>query len=127
MKTARILVIEDNADNRFLITYLLRASGYEPIVATNGFEGIEMAKQQTPDLVLCDIHMPHKSGYDVACEFKSNPGLWSIPLVAITSYAMVGDRESILAGGFDRYISKPINPETFVQEIESFFPIQQTS
>jgi CheY-like chemotaxis protein len=121
MKTTKILVIEDNADNRFLITYLLRASGYEPMVATNGFEGLAMAKQELPDLVLCDIHMPNKSGYDVACDFKSNPNLWSVPLVAITSYAMVGDRELILASGFDMYVAKPIDPETFVHEIECFF------
>jgi len=116
----RILVIEDNADNLLLVTYLLRASGYEPLVASDGIQGLEVARRELPDLVLCDIHMPNKSGYEVACDFKSDARLVDIPLIAITSYAMVGDGERILASGFDRYISKPINPETFVQEVESF-------
>jgi len=121
--TARplILVIEDNPDNLHLITYLLKASGYEPIIALDGAQGIDAAKSELPDLVLCDIHMPNKSGYDVACEFKTDPRLSSIPLIAITSYAMVGDRERILASGFDSYIAKPIIPETFVQEVEAFY------
>ena len=115
----QILVIEDNDDNLNLVTYLLKAAGYEPLVATDGFEGLAIARQSHPDLVLCDINMPGKDGYEVAREFQGDPALSMIPLIAITSYAMVGDRERILAAGFDHYIAKPIRPETFVQEVEA--------
>ena len=115
----QILIIEDNPDNLYLITYLLKSAGYEPLVAIDGVEGLATAKRELPDLVLCDMHMPNKDGYEVAREFQSDPSLSMIPLIAITSYAMVGDRERILAAGFDHYISKPIQPETFVQEVEA--------
>lgn len=114
----QILVIEDNPDNLYLITYLLKSAGYDPLVAIDGVEGLAIAKRERPDLVLCDMHMPNKDGYEVAREFQSDPQLSMIPLIAITSYAMVGDRERILAAGFDHYISKPLQPETFVQEVE---------
>jgi CheY-like chemotaxis protein len=122
-----ILVIEDNKDNLLLMTYLLKAAGHEPLFAVDGAHGLDMAKREMPDLVLCDIHMPNKSGYEVACEFKSDASLCSIPLIAITSYAMVGDRERILSSGFDNYIAKPITPETFVEEIEEMYRLLKES
>jgi CheY-like chemotaxis protein len=115
----KILVIEDNPDNLHLITYLLKSAGYEPLIAIDGIEGLAVAKRELPNLALCDMQMPNKDGYEVAREFQSDPALRMIPLIAITSYAMVGDRERILAAGFDHYIAKPIRPETFVQEVES--------
>lgn len=114
-----ILVIEDNPENLELVTYLLRASGYTPLVAEDGVAGMELARAHIPDLVLCDIHMPGKNGFEVAEEFKKDDKLKAIPLIALTAYAMLGDRDHILASGFDKYLSKPINPETFIQEIEA--------
>ncbi|AIE83804.1 response regulator receiver protein [Fimbriimonas ginsengisoli Gsoil 348] len=101
------------------MTYLLRSAGYRYRVAVDGQEGIDLAREELPDLVLCDIHMPVLSGYEVAKQFKQDARLRDVPIVAVTAYAMVGDREQILSSGFDMYIAKPIKPETFIQDIET--------
>lgn len=119
MKT-RILLIEDNEQNRYLATFLLEQRGYEVVSAESGPLGIELAAKLRPDLILLDIQLPGMDGHAVARALKGDPQLQSIPIVAVTSYAMVGDREKVLATGAEGYIEKPINPETFVQEIESF-------
>ena len=120
--SARILVIEDNQANMDLMTYLLQAFGYRPLVAVDGEEGLAAIRSERPDLILCDIQIPKLDGYRVAHELKSDAELRSIPLVAVTAFAMVGDRDKMLATGFDGYIAKPINPETFVLEVEKFLP-----
>lgn len=122
---ARILVIEDNPNNLELITYLLGAFGHGPIAAPDGGEGLAIARRETPDLILCDIQLPDINGYDLARQFKHDPALRSIPLVAVTSFAMVGDRERVLSAGFDGYISKPIDPQKFVRQVEAFLPDSQ--
>ena len=119
MKT--ILLIEDNEQNRYLATFLLEKSGYEVVEARDGHTGIEKAKQLAPVLILLDIQLPNMDGYDVARELRKIPGLDRVPIVAVTSYAMVGDREKALAVGCAGYIEKPINPDTFVEEIEKYF------
>ena len=124
---AKILVIEDNRANLDLMTYLLEAFGYTPLAATNGEQGLEMVRRQLPDLVICDIQMPDLDGYQVAQQLKNHPALRAIPLVAVTAYAMVGDRDKVLEVGFDGYIAKPINPETFVTEVEKFLHPKQRS
>jgi two-component system cell cycle response regulator len=116
--SARILLIEDNPANLELMSYLLRAFGYAPRTFGDGVEGVSAAQRDPPDLIICDVQLPTMDGYEVARLLKSDPVLRAIPLVAVTALAMVGDRERTLAAGFDRYISKPINPETFVQQIE---------
>jgi two-component system cell cycle response regulator DivK len=116
----KILVIEDNGQNLYLITFILEKSGYEVIQARDGLEGIEKAVQEKPDLILLDIQLPVMDGYEVAKKMKSMPELKDTPIVALTSYAMVGDRERILAAGCDGYIEKPINPETFVAEVKEY-------
>lgn len=121
---AKILVIEDNPENMQLITYLLRTFGHIAIEATDGQTGLNIIIDQAPDLILCDLQMPGIDGYEVIRRIKQNPKLVNISIVAVTAYAMVGDQEKILATGFNGYISKPINPETFVKEIEKF--LQQT-
>lgn len=121
-RKAKILVIEDNGQNLYLITFILEKNGYEVIQAREGLEGIEKAIQERPDLILLDIQLPVMDGYQVARRMKSMPELKDIPIVALTSYAMVGDRERILAAGCDGYIEKPINPETFMAEIEQHLP-----
>jgi two-component system, cell cycle response regulator len=116
----RILVIEDNATNLELMTYLLNAFGHTTIIARNGEAGIEAAVQHVPDLILCDLALPGVDGYEVARRLKSDSQLAAIPLIAVTASAMVGDRDKVLATGFDGYITKPITPETFVAEVERY-------
>src|SRR5512138_1025338 len=123
--TRTILLIEDNEQNRYLTTFLLEKRGYTVVPAENGPLGIDLALKQTFDLILLDIQLPVMDGYQVARSLKDNPAVRSIPIVAITSYAMAGDREKALAAGCDGYIEKPINPETFVSEIERFLPRQE--
>ncbi|MHB1005690.1 MAG: response regulator [Chloroflexota bacterium] len=117
---ATVLLIEDNEKNRYLTTFLLHEYGYQVFEAVDGLSGIEMARQLQPDLILLDIQLPGMDGYAVAQELKKNQEVRHVPIVAVTSYAMVGDRERILAAGCVGYIEKPINPETFVTEIERF-------
>ena len=119
---ARILVIEDNPANLELMSYLLRAFGHEVLTECDGEAGLEAARRESPDLIVCDIQIPKVHGLDVARQLKSHPSLKKIPLVAVTAFAMVGDRDKVLAAGFDGYIAKPIAPETFVQQVETFLP-----
>lgn len=119
---APILVIEDNEQNMYLTTFLLKTKGYEVVQARTGLEGIALASQVTPLLILLDIQLPVMDGYAVLRELLNNPALAEVPVVAVTSYAMVGDRERILAAGCVGYLEKPINPETFLAEIECHLP-----
>jgi diguanylate cyclase (GGDEF)-like protein/PAS domain S-box-containing protein len=105
-----------------LMVYLLRAFGYQPLMAHDGEEGVETARRERPDLIICDVHLPKLDGYGVVSRLKQDPELQSIPTLAVTALAMVGDREKLLAAGFDGYIGKPIEPDTFVSQIESFLP-----
>jgi two-component system cell cycle response regulator len=116
--SARILIIEDNPTNMELMEYLLNAFGYSSLQACDGEQGIEIAQRELPDLVVCDIHLPKRDA--VIAALKSSPRLAAVPVLAVTALAMVGDREKLLAAGFDGYISKPIEPETFVGQVEKF-------
>ncbi len=116
----KILVIEDNEQNIYLMTFILENNGYEVVQARDGREGIELAGRVKPTLILLDIQLPDIDGYDVARELRSNPALDDVPIVAVTSYAMAGDREKCLDAGCVGYITKPINPETFVAEMEKY-------
>ncbi|MCC7699207.1 MULTISPECIES: EAL domain-containing protein [Janthinobacterium] len=120
--SARILIIEDNATNMELMVYLLRAFGYTPLAAYDGEEGVRMARSELPDLIICDVHLPKLDGYGVVAELKKDPQLRNIPALAVTALAMVGDRERLLEAGFNGYIGKPIEPDLFVAELESFLP-----
>lgn len=115
-----ILLIEDNEQNRYLATYLLERHGYRVIAAEDGIRGIEMARLSVPDVVLLDIQLPTMDGYVVARLLRNIASLRTTPIIAVTSYAMAGDREKCLASGCSGYIEKPIKPETFVSEIEQF-------
>jgi CheY-like chemotaxis protein len=119
---ASILVVEDNADNLNLIDYLLRAHGFTPLLARSGTEGLRVAMNERPDLILLDLRMPELDGYEVAAAIKRAPTLAQTLVVAVTGSAMVGDRERIAAAGFDGYIQKPIDPETFLETLERFLP-----
>ncbi len=115
------LLIEDNEQNRYLATFLLERHGYTVVSATDGPRGIELARSLRPDLILLDIQLPGMDGHAVARALRAIPELRATPVIAVTSYAMVGDRERSLAAGCNGYIEKPINPETFVSEIERHF------
>jgi CheY-like chemotaxis protein len=115
---ALVLVVEDQDENLDLMVYLLTAFGHETLVARDGAEGVAVAAQARPDLVVMDLQMPVMDGYEAAARLKADPGLAEIPLVAVTAYAMVGDQEQILRRGFDGYLTKPIDPEVFVSELE---------
>ncbi|RII26939.1 MAG: response regulator [Geobacter sp.] len=124
MKT-KILYIEDNEQNMYLVTFILEKHGYEICAATDGQEGIDLAARIRPDLILLDIQLPCMDGYTVARQLRTNPDLAAIPIVAVTSYAMAGDRDKALAAGCNGYIEKPINPDTFVLQIEQHLPKQE--
>jgi CheY-like chemotaxis protein len=121
----KVLLIEDHEQNRYLATFLLEKHGYAVVSASDGRAGIELAKTVEPGLILLDIQLPLMDGYTVARELRSDPALRNIPIIAVTSYAMVGDREKSLAAGCNGYLEKPINPDTFVTEIERFLPPNQ--
>jgi two-component system cell cycle response regulator len=122
---ARILVVEDNGPNRDLVTYLLTAFGHTAEEARNGEEGWQKARAGAFDLVLCDVLLTRRDGFELARLLKGDPALARVPLLAVTALALVGDRERMLGAGFDGYLSKPINPETFVREVEAFLPPQK--
>jgi len=121
MKT-KILVIEDNEQNMYLVTFILEKNGYQVVQARDGREGIELASQVQPVLILLDILLPIMDGYAVAEALRNILALVDVPIVAVTSYAMVGDRERILAAGCQGYIEKPINPDTFMDEVAQYLP-----
>ena len=115
MKTA--LIIEDNPDNMVLITRFLEKFGYRTLQASTGMEGFEMALQKRPDFVILDIQLPDIEGTEVLRKIRSSEIGNSIPVIAMTSYAMSGDREKLLAAGCDGYIEKPIDPERVISQI----------
>lgn len=117
---ARVLLVEDNAANLALMQYLLQASGYTTLTATDGRQGVVAAQRESPDVILMDLQLPIMNGYEAARLVKEVPALRGVPIIAVTAYAMVGDRDKILARGFDGYIAKPITPERFVSEVEVF-------
>jgi len=115
--TIRILYIEDNDQNFYLVNFIMSAKGYTVMRGCDGREGIDLATRENPDLILLDIQLPVMDGYETARELRKIPGVSTIPIVALTSYAMAGDREKALAAGCTGYIEKPINPKTFTDQI----------
>jgi CheY-like chemotaxis protein len=119
--SARILIVEDNAANLALMDYLLRAFGYVPLQARDGEDGVACALRDDPDLILMDVQLPKLTGLEALQQIRARAAR-RVPIVAVTAFAMVGDRERVLSHGFDGYMSKPITPETFVAEVEAFLP-----
>jgi two-component system, cell cycle response regulator DivK len=115
---ATIIYIEDNDNNFYLVNFILQAKGFELIRARDGEEGIDLANKITAELILLDIQLPVMDGYAVARALRANSALAQIPIVALTSYAMTGDREKAFEAGCTGYIEKPINPQTFSAQIE---------
>ena len=113
-----ILVAEDNATNRELFRELLEARGYTVLEACDGPETLRMLEQAMPDILLLDIGMPVLDGFTVVRAIRENPRLAALPVLAVTAYAMQGDRERVLSSGFDGYLSKPINATLLAEELE---------
>ena len=114
-----VLVIEDNEQNRYLVTFLLERHGYAVITAVDGPDALRLVETVTPSAILLDIQLPAMDGYAVARALRARAALRDTPIVAVTSYAMPGDREKALAAGCTGYIEKPIEPTTFVAEVEA--------
>ncbi|HEY5261323.1 MAG TPA: response regulator [Solirubrobacteraceae bacterium] len=119
---ARILVIEDNESNLQLVDILLTAHGFSSLLARNGADGVRIAIEERPDMVLLDIRMPGMDGYEVASLLRQEATLSRTRIVALTASAMLGDRERIAAAEFDGYIQKPIDPGGFIAEIQEHLP-----
>ncbi|MBX3622013.1 MAG: response regulator [Rhizobacter sp.] len=119
---ARILVIEDNAANLELAQYLLEHSGHTVLLATDGRTGVKVARHEHPDLIICDLQMPVLDGYGVLEQLRQDAAMSHTPVLAVTAFSMSGDEQKVRLAGFDGYYSKPIEPETFVAQIESHLP-----
>ncbi len=120
----RILVIEDNETNIYLVGFILKKNGHEVIEARSGEEGVELAIKEKPDLILMDIQLPGIDGLEATRRIRESEAEAEaeeeVPIIALTSYAMTGDRDKSLAAGCTGYIEKPINPNTFMSEIEKY-------
>jgi two-component system cell cycle response regulator DivK len=124
MKT--VLVAEDNPINRELLRELLEVRGYAVAEAANGQEAVAMVEHKQPDIVLLDIGMPLLDGFGVIRKLRDNPRFTSLPVIAVTAYAMQGDREKIMDSGFDGYLSKPVDSKSLVQELDRLLTIPKT-
>jgi len=116
----RILVVEDNETNIYLISFILRKNGYEVTEARTGEEGVELAIKDKPDLIIMDIQLPGIDGLEATRKIRESEADGEVPIIALTSYAMTGDRERALKAGCTGYIEKPINPDTFISEIKKY-------
>lgn len=117
---SRILYIEDNEQNYYLVNFLLTARGHEVTWARDGNRGVDAAIREKPDLILLDIQLPVMDGYQVARALRGIDTLAKTPIIAVTSYAMPGDRDKALEAGCDGYVEKPINPATFADQVARF-------
>jgi len=124
MKKKKILVVDDDKKSRYLVSFLLEKESFEVIMATNGLEGIEAARKQQVDLIIMDVKMPKMDGYETTKRIRRLKKYKSIPIIALTSYAMTEDKERALKAGCTGYIPKPITSETFISEIKKFLEVK---
>jgi two-component system cell cycle response regulator DivK len=118
----RILYVEDNEDNVYMLRHRLERKGIEVIVATDGEAGIAAAERERPDLILMDLSLPVIDGWEAARRLKSAPATRAIPIIALSAHAMAGDRERALAAGCDDYDTKPVNLKGLLAKIEALLP-----
>jgi CheY-like chemotaxis protein len=116
----RILLVEDNPASLELMRYLLASAGHETLLATNGQEAIQHLAAALPDLVVTDIQMPGLDGYELLAHIRADLRLRALRVIALTAYSMPGDRERVMSAGFDGYMSKPIDPETILQDVQTY-------
>jgi two-component system, cell cycle response regulator DivK len=122
--TKRILVVEDQEDNRIILRRLLSSAGYDLIEAVNGEDGVALALSTRPDLILMDIQLPVMDGYEATRRIKSNAELKSIPVIAVTSYALSGDEAKARAAGCDAYVAKPFSPRQLLAKVREYLPTE---
>ena len=120
--STRILVVEDQADNRRILRDLLSSVGYEILEAVTGDEGVTLATTQHPDLILMDIQLPGMDGYEATRRIKADPALHHIPIIAVTSYALSGDDAQAFAAGCDSYVAKPYSPRALLAKVREYLP-----
>ena len=116
----KVLIIEDNENNLYMMRFILQKLGHAILEARDGAAGVELAVRERPDLILMDIQLPVLDGYAATRKIREDDRLKSVPIIAVTSYAMVGDREKALKAGCTAYIEKPIQPESFIKELEKY-------
>jgi CheY-like chemotaxis protein len=124
---ARLLVVEDNRVNLELMTYVLTAFGHEVVAVDNGRAALEALRAAPMDLVLCDVHMPGMDGLHLLKEVRQDATIADLPVIAVTAAAMVGDKERLLAAGFDGYLSKPIDPHGFAQQVQGLVGVRRST
>lgn len=120
MKKKTILIVEDNESNMYLVSFILQKNGYEVIKAWTGEEGVDLALKERPDLIIMDIQLPGIDGLEATRQIRKLEIDGSIPIIALTSFAMPGDKEKALNAGCTGYIEKPIEPATFMSKVEEF-------
>ncbi|MDI6900739.1 MAG: response regulator [Anaerosomatales bacterium] len=108
---SKILLVEDNPQNRYLVTFLLEKNGYEVVIAEDGEQALSVVEEEEPDLILMDVQLPKMDGYEATRRIKADARFKDIPLVALTAHSMKGDRGKALAAGCDDYITKPVDAE----------------
>jgi two-component system cell cycle response regulator DivK len=119
-----ILLVEDNGSNMYLITFLLKKNGYNVLQAFTGEEGVQIALKEKIDLILMDIQLPDINGYEATKRIRASKVDYNVPIIALTSFVMAGDEEKALSLGFTGYLTKPIDPATFVQTIEKYLYVE---
>ena len=124
--TKRILIIEDQEDNRTIMRDLLTGAGFELIEAADGEEGVKLAQRERPDLILMDIQLPVIDGYEATRRIKAIVELKSIPIIAVTSYALSGDEAKTRAAGCDGYVAKPFSPRQLLAKVREFLPDEKS-
>jgi CheY-like chemotaxis protein len=123
---SKILLVEDNEMNRDMLSRRLQRRGYEVVIAVDGQEGLALAQSEAPDLILMDMSLPILDGWEATRQLKATPETKSIPVIALTAYAMSGDREKALEAGCDDYETKPIEMPRLLAKIEALFRKQGT-
>lgn len=116
----KVLIIEDNENNLYMMRFILTQMGHEVLEARDGASGVDLAKEKRPDLILMDIQLPVLDGYSATRRIREDEALKEVPIIAVTSYAMVGDREKAIAAGCTAYVEKPIDPESFIKVLERY-------
>lgn len=120
--SGRILVVEDQDDNKQIMRDLLTSAGYEVLEASSGAEAIEVAQSERPDLILMDIQLPGMDGHEATRRLKGDPQMMHIPIVAVTSYAFDGDRQEAVEAGSDAYFAKPVSPREILAKVKNLVP-----
>ena len=119
----RVLVVEDQEDNRRIVRDLLTSAGFEVLEATSGAEGVAMAERECPDLIIMDVQLPGMNGYDATRAIKANPKLAEVPLFIVTSFALAGDEQTAREAGCDAYFAKPVSPMALLAKVRECLPV----